>query len=453
MIPSKRLIFLAILLTTPLFVGGVADIFPDFLPGGAAINISGRSLADFALLLNILLVVVAGVDLQISGRPDDVEMEREISDVLSVGTPNPAKIILRSKCRLPLNVSVHDDAGELCETERLPQTVLLKPWKENSITYTVVPFKRGAAKLNAVHIRFPTLLGLWTRHQIRPLETSVRIYPDIRAVYRYELMASRNRLAEIGVRTMRMPGQGREFERLREYRYGDEIRHIDWKATARQRELVTREFTVERNQNIVFMVDCGRFMRNETDGISYLDRALNSAIMLSYIALGQGDNVSLMAFSNKIERFVRPVRGKPGIQAILRSTYDIQASTAAADYNMTLEYLAKIQRKRALVVLITFVTDETQLKIIGESLQLRSLPYLPMCVLLQDVGLRQMADKIPNTDVSAFHTAAAAHILSGQAKQVARMRENGVMMVETPPDLLTERLINEYLTIKMRNLM
>lgn len=453
MIPSQRLIALAILLATPLLVGGAGDVYPDFLPGGSAINISGRSLADIALLLNIVLVVVAGVDLVVSGSPDDIEIEREISDVLSVGTANPAKIILRSKCRLPLHVSVHEDAGYLCESERLPQSIDLAPWKENSVSYNVLPFKRGAATLNAVHIRFPTMLKLWTRHQVRQLETKVRIYPDIRAVYRYELMASRNRLAEIGVRVMRMPGQGREFERLREYRYGDEIRHIDWKATARQRELVTREFTVERNQNVVFMVDCGRFMRNETDGISYLDRALNSAIMLSYIALGQGDNVSLMAFSNKIERFVRPVRGKPGIQAILRSTYDIQASTAAADYNLALEYLSKMQRKRALVVLITFVTDETQLKIIGESLQLRSLPYLPMCVLLQDVGLRQMADQIPGTDAEAFHTAAAAQMLSGQAQQVAAMRENGVMMVETPPDLLTERLINEYLTIKMRNQM
>lgn len=453
MIPSQRLIALAILLATPLLVGGAGDVYPDFLPGGSAINVTGRSLADFALLLNIVLVVVAGVDLMVSGSPDDIEIEREISDVLSVGTPNPAKIILRSKCRLPLYVSIQEDAGDLCDTERLPQSVALEPWKETPVNYTVIPFKRGAATLNAVHLRFPTMLKLWTRHQVRPLETKVRIYPDIRAVYRYELMASRNRLAEIGVRVMRMPGQGREFERLREYRYGDEIRHIDWKATARQRELVTREFTVERNQNIVFMVDCGRFMRNETDGISYLDRALNSAIMLSYIALGQGDNVSLMAFSNKIERFVRPVRGKPGIQAILRSTYDIQASTAAADYNLALEYLSKMQRKRALVVLITFVTDETQLKIIGESLQLRSLPYLPMCVLLQDVGLRQMADQIPGTDAEAFHTAAAAQMLTGQAQQVASMRENGVMMVETPPDLLTERLINEYLTIKMRNQM
>ncbi len=453
MIPSRLLILLALLLTTPLLLGGVEDVFSDRLPGLGALNLSGRTVADIALLLNVVLVIVAGVDVLISGSPDDIEVDREISEVLSVGTPNPSKILLRNKSRRPLKVLVHDDPGPLIETERLPQEVDLQPWKEAEVTYTVVPLKRGAAKLQAIHLRFSTVLGLWTRHQIRPLETAVRIYPDIRAVYRYELMASRNRLAEIGVRVMRMPGQGREFERLREYRYGDEIRQIDWKATSRQRQLITREFNVERNQNIVLMVDCGRFMRNETDGISYLDRALNSAIMLSYIALGQGDNVSLMAFSNRIERFIRPVRGKPGIQTILRSTYDIQASTKTADYSLALEYLSKVQRKRALVILITFVTDELQLRVIGESLQLRSLPYLPMCVLLQDVGLKEMADRIPDSDVEAFHTSAAAQILTGQAQQVATMRENGVLMVDTPPDLLTERLINEYLTIKMRNLM
>ena len=269
MIPSRLLILLALLLTTPLLLGGVEDVFSDRLPGLGALDLSGRTVADIALLLNVVLVIVAGVDVLISGSPDDIEVDREISEVLSVGTPNPSKILLRNKSRRPLNVLVHDDPGPLIETERMPQEVDLQPWKEAEVTYTVAPLKRGAAKLQAVHLRFPTVLGLWTRHQIRPLETAVRIYPDIRAVYRYELMASRNRLAEIGVRVMRMPGQGREFERLREYRYGDEIRQIDWKATSRQRQLITREFNVERNQNIVLMVDCGRFMRNETDGISY----------------------------------------------------------------------------------------------------------------------------------------------------------------------------------------
>ena len=436
MIPSRRLVLTAAILAMPLLLAGL-----------------NRSAADAALLLNLVLVAVACVDLLISPSPNDVAIHREISEVLSVGASNPATLTVRNRTGLTLAMTLHDDPGPLCEVDRLPQSVKVGPGKEETIHYSVKPIRRGASEMPAVHLRFPTRLGLWTRHQIRPLPTPIRIYPDIRAVYRYELMARQNRLSEIGVRMVRMPGQGREFERLREFRYGDEIRQIDWKATARQRQLISREFNVERNQNIVIMVDCGRFMRNETDGISYLDRALNSAIMLSYIALGQGDNVSLLAFSNKIERFIRPVRGKPGIQSILRSTYDIQASQNVSDYSLALEYLTTVQRKRALIVLITFVTDELQLRVIGESLKLRSLPYLPLCVLLQDVGLRQMADRIPETDLDAYHTAAAAQVLTGQSHEAASLREAGIMLIDTPPDLLTERLINEYLSIKARNLM
>ena len=436
MIPSRRLVLTAAILAMPLLLAGL-----------------NRSAADAALLLNLVLVAVACVDLLISPSPNDVAIHREISEVLSVGASNPATLTVHNRTGLTLAMNLHDDPGPLCEVDRLPQSVTVGPGKEETIHYSVKPSRRGASEMPAVHLRFPTRLGLWTRHQVRSLKTPIRIYPDIRAVYRYELMARQNRLSEIGVRMVRMPGQGREFERLREFRYGDEIRQIDWKATARQRQLISREFNVERNQNIVIMVDCGRFMRNETDGISYLDRALNSAIMLSYIALGQGDNVSLLAFSNKIERFIRPVRGKPGIQSILRSTYDIQASHNVSDYSMALEYLTTVQRKRALIVLITFVTDELQLRVIGESLKLRSLPYLPLCVLLQDVGLRQMADRIPETDLDAYHTAAAAQVLTGQSHEAASLREAGIMLIDTPPDLLTERLINEYLSIKARNLM
>ena len=319
MIPTRRLVLLAAMLAIPLMFSGI-----------------DRNVADLALLVNLVLVAVACVDLLISPGPDQIDVRREISEVLSVGASNPASLVVRNRSHAMLRLSLHDDPGELCSVERLPQTIDLAPGKETAVHYVVTPHRRGASEMVAVHLRFPTRLGLWSRQQTRRLVTPIRIYPDIRAVYRYELMSRQNRLSEIGVRMVRMPGQGREFERLREFRYGDEIRQIDWKATARQRALISREFNVERNQNIVIMVDCGRFMRNETDGISYLDRALNSAIMLSYIALGQGDNVSLLAFSNRIERFIRPVRGKPGIQSILRSTYDIQVSAHASDYSMAL---------------------------------------------------------------------------------------------------------------------
>ncbi len=436
MIPSRRLVLLVAFLSVPLLLSGL-----------------NRTTADVALLANLLLLGVALLDLLISPALEDVEIERRISDVLSLGAENPAVLQVRNVSAHPLSIELHDDPGALCTVDRLPQTLELAAGKSGEVSYVVRPNRRGAAVMPAVYLRFPTRLGLWMRQQQRPLAKSIRIYPDIRAVYRYELLARQNRLSEIGVRMVRMPGQGREFERLREYRYGDEIRQVDWKATSRQRQLVSREFNTERNQNIVIMLDCGRFMKNESEGISYLDLALNSAIMLSYIALGQGDNVSLLAFSSKIERFVRPVRGKPGIQQILRSTYDIQASTGVSDYSLAFEHLTMVQRKRALVVLITFVTDELQLKVIADSLRLRSLPYLPLVVLLQDDGLQALASRIPGTDLEACRTAAAAQILSGQTHQAALLRESGVMLIEASPRLLTERMINEYLSIKARNLM
>ncbi len=436
MIPSRRLVMLAALLTVPLLLSSV-----------------NRTIADIGLLLNVVLAAVAMLDLLISPGPEGVELRRVISEVLSVAASNPATMQVRNRSSFPLALTIHDDAGPYCVVGGLPQTLRLGAGEESEVHYTVTPSRRGASEMPEVHLRFPTRLGLWTRQQVRPLKTPLRIYPDVRAVYRYELLARRNRLGEMGVRIMRMPGQGREFERLREYRHGDEIRRVDWKATSRHRQLISREFNVERNQSLVIMVDCGRFMRNEAGGVSFLDLALNSAIMLSHIALGQGDNVSMLAFSEKIERYVRPVRGKPGIQQILRSAYDLQASTAVSDYSLAFEYLTRVQRKRALVVLITFVTDELQLRVIGESLRLRSLPYLPLCVLLQDSGLRLMADEIPESDLGAYRTAAAAEILSGQAREAALLRESGVLLIDTPPELLTERLINGYLGAKSRNLM
>jgi len=436
MIPSRLLIWLMLVLALPLLLGGL-----------------NRNLGDTALLISLAVMLVAAFDLLISPNPAQLGLERDISEVLSVGTSNPADLVITNRSGVQILVSVHDDAGDMCEVEDLPQTLSIPSWKSETVRYHLRPLRRGASELLCVSLRFPTILRFWTRHETRALSMPIRIYPDIRAVYRYELMASRNRLGEIGVRIMRMPGQGREFERLREYRYGDEIRHIDWKATARQRQLVTREFNVERNQSLVLMVDCGRFMRTESGGISYLDQALNSAIMLSYIALGQGDNVSLMAFSNRIERFIRPVRGKPGIQTILRSTYDIQPSDKAADYNLAVEYLTTVQRKRALVVMITFVSDEIQLARIAESLRVRSLPYLPVCVLLQDTDLHEMAEAVPGSLLEAYHTSAAASILHGHSQQISALRESGVLVVGSSPGQLSEHLIHEYLRLKARNQM
>lgn len=335
----------------------------------------------------------------------------------------------------------------------MPLVLDLPPWKEREGEYDVVPRRRGANRFAAVHVRYRSVLGLWTRMEQRPLETAVRIYPDVRAVSRFDLMAVRNRLDDIGLTFRRLRGRGGEFERLREYRREDEPRSIDWKATAKYDQLISREFTVERNQNVFILLDGGRSMRNESDGISHFDRALNAAIILSYVALGQGDNVGLMAFSNRIERWVTPVRGKAGIRSIVRQMFDLEPRLEASDYALACEEVVRRQRKRALVILISHTLDEQHLVTLSTYVRTLTASHLLLCVLLRDVSLSALANSMPDADLEAFHVAAAAELISSQARRLAILRDAGVLVLETLPGELSTGLINRYVDLKARHLL
>jgi uncharacterized protein (DUF58 family) len=405
------------------------------------------------LALNCLLTVVAIVDYARTVRPDRIEALREVSEVLSVGVPNLVTLRLMNRGSQPLRVEVTDEPPDPSRTEGLPFACELVPQREVEAAYHVRPLKRGPNRFPRVHFRYPSPFGLWTRTARRALATEVRIYPDIRTVRRFDLLARRNRLSEMGLKLWRLKGREGEFERLREYRVGDEIRHIDWRATAKHRKLISREFTTERNQNIVILLDCGRSMLNETDGISHLDRGLNASIVLGYIALGQGDNVALVAFSNRIERYAGPVRGKAAVQSLIRQTYDLEARLEASDYALACEDLLRRQKKRALVLLITYALDEQHLASIGRYLKSLTSSHLFLCVLLKDLPLLALAERVPETDLEAYQVAAATEMLRAQERRLSDLRASGIHATEVVPSELAAEVINQYLDVKARHLL
>jgi uncharacterized protein (DUF58 family) len=411
------------------------------------------ALTTIGLAANLLILVTAAVDLLVTPAPSAVEVSRDVSEVLSVGTRNPVTLRTLNRSRMDIDLEVTDEPPVPSETEGLPLTVHLIPWKEHSSTYHIVPQRRGYNHFKAVHFRYRSFFGFWTRRQRRVLETEVKIFPDIRAVRRFDLLARKNRLSEMGLKIWRLRGREGEFERLREYRREDELRHIDWKATAKYEKLISREYTVERNQNIVFLLDCGRSMSNETDGISHLDRGLNAAIILSYIALGQGDNVSLLAFSNRMERAAGPVRGKGAIRSLIRQSFDLEPTLEASDYGLACEDLMRRQKKRALVVLITHAIDQRHLSSIGRYLRTLVSPHLFLVVFLRDVALAELAGRVPRDDVDGFQVAAAAEMMASQARRIAELREAGMLVLETLPGELSSELINQYLDLKARHLL
>ncbi len=405
------------------------------------------------LAANLLIVLTAMVDLLLTPSPREIEVSREVSEVLSVGTSNPVSLQLLNRSQQEIDIEITDEFPEPGRADDLPIAARLETWKEVTATYHVVPQRRGHNRFSAVHLRYRSRLGFWTRDQRRPLETKVKIYPDIRMVRRFDLLARKNRLAEMGLKLWRLKGREGEFERLREYRREDELRHVDWKATAKYERLISREYTVERNQNIVFLLDCGRSMSNETEGISHFDRGLNAAIILSYIALGQGDNVSLLAFSNRIERAAGPVRGKSAVRVLIRQCFDLEPRLEASDYSLACEDLMRRQRKRSLVILITYAIDDQHLAAIGRYLRALVSPHLFLVAFLRDVALADLAARIPDTDADAYRVAAAAEMMATQARRVAELRDSGILVLETPPNELSAELINQYLDLKARHLL
>jgi len=436
MMPRLPLIGLVALVGIPLVAGIVDPV-----------------IATFGEVLTLLIAVVALFDLVVSPSLRRVEVERDCSDVMSVGARNAVRIRLKNGNRTSFTVEVHDEPPAPSTIFDLPARVRLRPGRPVTILYHVQPHHRGKSGFGKLFLRCRSRLSLWTLTDERTEDRPVRVYPDIQAVHKVELLARQNRLAEAGVRMSRLKGRGNEFDRLREYRREDEYRSIDWKATARHQELISREYVVERNQNLLFLLDCGRSMCNTTDGITHFDRALNAAILLSYVALRQGDTVGMLACSNQVERWVPPVRGSGGVQTLIRQVYDLESKYDATDYGLMVEQLRMRYRKRSLVVLLTHALDEVHMRTIGRNMRELRRPHLILGAFLQNVPLHDRLNVVPKTDLEAFQIAAAAEMMAAQSLQIARLEKSGLLVTDSTPENLSANLISQYLEIKARHLL
>lgn len=436
MMPRLRLLGLGALAGLPIALG-------VFLP----------SLERLGVLLTVALGAAALVDLLVSPSLRKIEVVRDVRDVLSVGTRNPVTIGLRNRNAVEISLTVHDEPPAPSSWFDLPFDVTLAPQQRTGVVYHLQPHRRGKNQFYNLHLRMVSRFGFWTLTDERMLTREVKIYPDIQAVRKVELLARQNRLAEAGVRLSRIRGRGSEFDRLREYRREDEFRHIDWKATARHQELISREYVVERNQNVLLLIDCGRSMCNETDGVSHFDRCLNAAILLAYVALRQGDTVGVMACSNRVERWVRPVRGLGSIDTLIGQVYDLNPTYEATDYSLMVEELRRRFRKRSLVILLTHALDELHLQAISEHVRQMRSPHLVLSAFLQNVPLIERLNTIPETDLEAFQVAAAAEVVSLQETEIAKLQKTGLLVIDAAPEALSARLISQYLDIKARHLL
>ncbi len=398
--------------------------------------------------LDLVLLAVAAGDLAMARG--SVEVSRSFAPVQAVGKPFDVLVRVRNRGRRALRLRFSDDAPGA--TEGLPIEAELPAGSEVEASYALEIDRRGQHRFGDVVVRWRSPLGLWERQRRYEVGGAVRVYPDFAQLREVSL---RGRLSEqrVPVRARRRPGGENEFQRLRPYVAGDTYRHIDWKATARRREYITREFGQESNQNLIFLLDCGRMMSARSGSLTAFDHALNAAVLLGQVALKHGDRVGLLAFDREMRVWLPPRAGNRSAGRLIRSTYDLFPSLDEPDYAMAFRFLNQHVKRRSLVVMFTAVVDEVNAELATQVVAGLGSRHLPLTVWIRDVEVDALLARPAETDLDRYVRAASADLLGWREGALAGLRQRGALVVDAPPVELTSHLLHRYLEIKARRLL
>ncbi len=436
MVPAGLLIGILIA-ATPLFALGVYDL----------------SFAQMGVGVMVVTLVVALLDNLAAIRLCDVEISRELPQVLSLGAENTVRITVRNPTGRTLHLLVKDDPPSEFITPTRRWSLLLRPYEVGEIRYRTTPVRRGDAEFGDLHLRVLSRLRLsWRQRTISAAERA-KVYPNLLEVYRYQALARRGRLEDMGLRAVRMRGEGMEFESLREYLPDDSFRRIDWKATAKRGKPITRQFQTERSQTLMILVDSGRMMSAHCGDLTRLDLSVNAALMLAHVAATSGDAVGLLTFADRVKTFVPPRKGPEQTRALVEELYNIRADLVEPDYRGVFGYLRNRARKRALVAVFTDLVDAEVSGQLLAYLGALAPHHLPLVVTIRDEQTDAISRQMPVNVVGAYEKALAARMLQERALLLARLRQRGALVCDAPPDDIVAMTVNHYLAIKRQGLL
>jgi uncharacterized protein (DUF58 family) len=400
------------------------------------------------LAFDVALVLLAGLDLL--GSAGDLAGGRQFDAIQAVGREFPVKLWVDNRGRRDLVVRVTDAAPD--QTDGLPGEAILPRGRRLELDYRARIGRRGQHAFGPITVRWRSPLGLWERQRHLPCAGSVRVYPDFEQLRRLDL---ETRLVQerAPVRSRRRPGGENEFERLRPYVPGDPMKHIDWKATARRRELVTREYGQEANQNVLFLLDCGRTMGGRSGELLAFDHALNATVMMGEVALRHGDRVGVLAFDSRIRAWIPPLGGSRSGARLIRGIYDLAPSIEDPDYALAFRHLGQRVRRRSLVVLLTSMVDEPSAEQASALISSLARRHLVIAVWLRDPTIDGWVRDPGDDALAPFRRGAAAELVGWREKALALLRRKGALVVDCPHGELTPQLVASYLEIKARRLL
>ncbi len=392
------------------------------------------------------LALLALVDLLTPGWRGALRVTRKVPENVAVGVPFEGALEFENDGSRKRRFDVFEGVPQKAEAEAFPRSVTAEAGAGVRVAYTMTAKARGGLPFRRLEVLSHSPLGLWRHRRRVELDHTLRVLPNHRPVVRYHLLAIAHRLEQSGVRRKAKRGMGTSFHQLREYRDGDLPQQIDWKATARRREVISREYEEERDQRVVLLVDRGRRMSVTDDGVSLLDHGLNAALLLSFVALKQGDRVGMVGFSGELS-WIPAVKGPGGMPKILFGVHDWQTTDAPSDYFEAARRTMILERRRALVVILTTLRGEDSKELVRSIEALRKR-HLVVVASLREPAIARLAEE-PATDFNgAVAAAGALHYEASRAALAAELKQRGVRVIDVLPDELPTELATAYLDEK-----
>ena len=403
-------------------------------------------------LLLLFLAVVTLLDyVVLFTRRDPVAASRRLSDHMSNGDENPVHLDVTNNYPFPVSLRIIDELPEQLQVRDFLLRLSLQAGESKTLDYNVRPKERGEYVFHSVNVYIRSPFGLLVRRKILPAETTVRVLPSYLALRQYELQAASDNLAESGVKRIRKLGHSLEFEQIKEYVTGDDIRSLNWKATARKGgQLMVNNYTDEKSQQVYCVIDKGRVMKMPFDGLSLLDYAINATLILSRVALVRQDKAGLLTFADQIGTFLPAGRKSMQMSHILEILYNQQTRWQESDYEKLYAMVRTRIPQRSLIVLFTNFESLSGLQ--------RQMPYiraiakrhLLLVVFFENTGLKQLMDKDAD-DIEGIYVKTIAEKFAYEKRLIVKeLSQHGIATILTAPENLTVQTVNKYLEIKAR---
>ncbi len=397
------------------------------------------------------LVVFAIADLVLLfGTKARLTAGRLLPERFSNGDDNPVRVWVKNQFRFPVTLQLIDEVPEQFQWRKMSRMMVIAAGSQSEVEYRLRPVKRGEYHFGRLILMMSSPLSLWIRRFRIGAETVVPVYPGFLQMQKFQLLAISNRLNELGVKPIRRLGHTTEFDQIKDYVRGDDVRTINWQATARSSRLMVNQFMDERSQPVYCLIDKSRNMKMPFEGMSLLDYAINATLIMANVAIQRQDRAGLLAFAREIDHFLPASNQGPQLRKIQEALYRQETDFRESDYERLYAFVSRNIPHRSLLLLFTNFESVSSMQRQLPFLQRLAKQHLLVVVFFENTELRQLISSQPGTTEEVYIKAIGEQFSLDKKLIVRELKRRGIHSILTPPQHLTINTINKYLAIKAR---